>query len=306
MNQHALPAGLKNGFKPFRAAAFTLTLACLSACVAIGDHAPASPLAVQSAPVRFLLTFDDGPNGRAKNNPTEIILDALADNPTQKGIKAVFLLQTRSGDGGATRRGRALIVREHAEGHVIALHDGSPWGHRSHRNLNDAELETSLRDGVTDLKLVSGRAITLVRPPYWAYDARTLAAYARHGLSVLLTDISANDGKDWGFKASPRRFIHMANEMWRVRDRIERNEIPVVDGVMPIVVTFHDTNDYTAVHMQEYLQMIVDKAQAAGLTLAARPFYDEASTLERASLARASEVSRRAGMVPWWWRWMQW
>ena len=234
------------------------------------------------------------------------MLDVLADNPTQKGIKAIFFLQTRSSDGGATQRGRALIVREHAEGHVLALHDGSPWGHRSHRNLNDAELEKSLRDGVADLNLVSGRAVTLVRPPYWAYDARTLAAYARHGLSVLLTDISANDGKDWGFKASPRRFIHMANEMWRVRDRIERNEIPVVDGVMPIVVTFHDTNDYTAVHMQEYLQMIVDQAQAAGLTLAARPFYDETSTLERAALARASAASRRADMVPWWWRWMQW
>ena len=306
MSEHALQIGLKNSFKPLLAAALALALAGLSACVAVGDSAPRYATVAPSVPVRFVLTYDDGPNGCETHNPTEIMLDVLADNPTQKGIKAIFFLQTRSSDGGATQRGRALIVREHAEGHVLALHDGSPWGHRSHRNLNDAELEKSLRDGVVDLNLFSGRAVTLVRPPYWAYDVRTLAAYARHRLSVLLTDISANDGKDWGFKASPRRFIHMANEMARVRERIDRNEIPVVDGVMPIVLTFHDTNDYTAAHMREYLQMIVDKAQAAGLTLAARPFYDEPIALERVALAIANDVSRRAEMVPWWWRWMQW
>ena len=29
---------------------------------------------------------------------------------------------------------------------------------------------------------------------------------------------------------------------------------PGVDGVIPVVVTFHDINRYTARHMQEYLQ----------------------------------------------------
>lgn len=296
-------------FCALRVAALALTLLVSSGCAVFIEpiFAPA-PATLNAAlpPVRFMLTFDDGPSGGETNNPTEIILDALADNPTQKGIKAIFFLQTRSSDGGLTARGRALILREQAVGHVLALHDGSPWGHRSHRNLNDRELEQSLRDGVADLNPVRGRAVTLVRPPYWAFDARTLAAYARYDLAVVLTDISANDGKDWGFKASPRRFIHMASEMRKVRARIERGEIGVVDGVIPIIVTFHDTNTYTAAHMQEYVQMIVDKARAAGLTPAAQPFYAEPLGLERAALIRASDLKGRAAMVPWWWRWIQW
>ncbi len=262
--------------------------------------------ALRPAPLRFLLTFDDGPSGQAEYNPTEIILNTLAENPTQKSIKAVFFVQTRSSDGGATARGRALIECEQAQGHLLALHDGSTWGHRSHRYLSDAALEQLLRDGVADLIPIAGRHVVLLRPPYWAHDLRTLAAYNRHGLEIVLTDISANDGKDWGFKASPRRYSHMASEMARVRARIMRGEIGEVDGVTPVVVAFHDTNEYTAAHMQEYLQLLVDAAQACGMTLSARPFYADAAALERAAQARSRDITHRADMVPWWWRWIQW
>jgi peptidoglycan/xylan/chitin deacetylase (PgdA/CDA1 family) len=267
--------------------------------------AAATVQAQQTPTIRFILTFDDGPYGRVKDNPTVIILDALADNPTQRGIKAIFFVQTRSSDG-ATALGQALIRREHAEGHLVALHDGSPWGHRSHPHLSDAELERSLSDGVADLLPVLGHPVTLLRPPYWAYDARTLGAYARHNLVPLLTDISANDGKDWGFKASPRRFIHMRHEMENLRARIYRAELPEIDGAMPVVVTFHDTNTYTADHMREYLQMLVDEARAAGLPVAPVPFYDNGAVLERTALVRARDLTFRADMVPWWWRWIDW
>lgn len=255
-----------------------------------------------AAPVRFALTFDDGPTGWEKDNPTEIVLDALAENPVQRGIKGIFFVQTRSSDGGATERGRALIRREHAQGHLVALHDGSASGHRSHRNLDDSALEKSLADGAADIVALAGHRVTLMRPPYWAYDERTLAAYSRHGLSVLLTDVSANDGKAWGFRASPRRFVHMASEMARVRDRLLRGELPEVEGVTPVIVTFHDTNDYTAAHMREYLQMLVVEARSAGMMLAERPFYDDAAKLERAGLKRSGDQAGRDKMVPRWWR----
>ncbi len=290
-----------------RCTAFVTALlaCCLAACSTVGVDAGRvqDPAAT---PVRFIVTFDDGPNGRIKDNPTESILDSLAVNPTQNGVKAIFFLQTRSSDGGATARGRRLIYREQADGHLLALHDASTWGHRNHRSLSNAELDRALQNGVTDLAPVMGRPVTLLRPPYWAYDERTLAAYARYSLTVLLTDISANDGKDWGFKASPRRFIHMAMEMEKVREQIARGEIPAVDGVIPIVITFHDTNSYTAAHMPEYLQMIVDKARGAGLVTAPLPFYDNAAELERAALARGRDEKHRREMVPWWWRWMLW
>lgn len=277
---------------------------CALWCAATCAHADAAVLI--PAPVRFVLTFDDGPDGRDKDNPTASILDTLADNPVQKNIKAIFFLQTRSKEGGATARGRALVEQEHAQGHVLALHDGSTLGHPNHRGLSDAVLEQSLNDGMADLTLVAGRPITLLRPPYWAYDERTLAAYARHDLAVLLTDISANDGKVWGYHGSPSRRRSMAGEMKKVRDRILRGEIPEVDGATPIVVTFHDTNDYTAAHMQEYLQMLVDEARKAGLTLAAPAFYEDGKTLERAALVRAHDVTHRADMVPGLWRWTHW
>jgi len=257
-------------------------------------------------PARFILSFDDGPSDARDENPTESILDSLASNPTQAGIKAIFFVQTRTSDGGASERGQALLAREHAEGHVLALHSGTVLGHRSHRGLDDAALEQSMLDGVADLQAVSGQPATLVRPPYWAYDDRTLAVYARHGLDMLLTDISANDGKTWGFKGSPRRFIHMASEMRKVLAKMRGDEMPVVDGVIPVVVTFHDTNSYTAEHMREYLQMIVDQAREQGIALAPEPFYSDGRQLELAAQVRARDVAGRTDMTPWWWRWIQW
>ena len=277
----------------------------LAAAVALSMAAP-RVLARDLAPMRFALTFDDGPSGEEVDNPTETILDALAENPTQHGVKAVFFVLTRSSGGGATSRGRALLARAHRQGHLLALHDGSSLGHPNHRRLSDAALEESLTDGVADLLPVTGRRAALLRPPYWSYDARTLAAYARHGLAMLLTDISANDGKTWGFRASPRRRSHMAGELARVHARMQRAGIAAVDGATPVVVTFHDTNGYTAAHMREYLQMLVDEARLAGIALAARPFYDDGAALERAALARARDTAHRADMVPWWWQWALW
>lgn len=286
----------------------SLGVLALTGLLALGTAGLAAEESAQTPlpPARFILSFDDGPSDAQEENPSATILDALASNPTQAGIKAIFFLQTRTSDGGASERGQALLAREHAEGHLLALHSGTPRGHKSHRGLDDEALEQSLRDGIADLQAVTGQTATLVRPPYWAYDDRTLAAYARNGLDMLLTDISANDGKTWGFKGSPRRFIHMASELRKVLARMRKGEMPVVDGVIPVVVTFHDTNSYTAEHMREYLQMIVDLASEQGIRVATEPFYNDPAQLEYAAKMRARDVAGRAEMTPWWWRWMQW
>jgi peptidoglycan/xylan/chitin deacetylase (PgdA/CDA1 family) len=282
------------------------SVACSLGWVATWSCEAYAERAIQpSAPVRFVLTFDDGPDAREKKNSTEDVLDALAENSTQQRIKAIFFVQTRSKKGGATARGRALLEREFAQGHVLALHDGSTLGHPDHCKLSDKALEQSLSDGLADISAIAVRP-TLLRPPYWAYNERTLRAYAQHDLSVLLTDISANDGKVWGYHANPHQRSHLASEMKHVRARMQRGEIPETDGATPIVVTFHDTNDYTAEHLPEYLQMLVDEARKAGLTLAAEPFYEDSAMLERAALARARDATHRADMVPSSWRWLHW
>ncbi len=51
------------------------------------------------APVRFLLTFDDGPSASGWWNPTATVLDSLKSNPLQPNIKAVFFAQTRAPRG---------------------------------------------------------------------------------------------------------------------------------------------------------------------------------------------------------------
>jgi peptidoglycan/xylan/chitin deacetylase (PgdA/CDA1 family) len=283
------------------------SIGCAATCASANAEQVTTPSTpATTVPVRFILTFDDGPDGRESHSSTASVLDTLADNSTQNGIKAVFFVQTRSRNGGATAHGRALIEQEHTSGHVLALHDGSTLGHPNHCKLSDAALAQSLSDGLADLVPVVGRSVTLIRPPYWAYNTRTLKAYANHDLSVLLTDISANDGKTRGYHGSPRRRSHMASEMERVRDRIQRDEIPAVDGAMPIVITFHDMNDYTAKHLEEYLQMIVVEARNSGIALAAKPFYENAALLERAAMVRASNATHRVDMVPIAWRRLRW
>ncbi|MGH8737798.1 MAG: polysaccharide deacetylase family protein [Burkholderiales bacterium] len=238
-------------------------------------------------PARFLLSFDDGPSTWEPYNPTREILDTLARNPVQPGIKAVFFLQTRDSRAGASKAGRALMRREHAEGHVLAVHSGSPRGHIDHMLLPDAELDRTLADAEADIAAITGRAPDLVRPPFWNYDARTLAAYRKRGLHMLLTDVSANDGVIYFWNISLRRRSHIRNALAELRERIAAGALPVVGGVIPLVVTFHDTNTFTAHHMEEYLRILTGEAADVGLVLAPKPFYDDAAAIERAARVRA-------------------
>jgi peptidoglycan/xylan/chitin deacetylase (PgdA/CDA1 family) len=238
-------------------------------------------------PARFLLTFDDGPSLWQPYNPTTATLDQLANNTVQPQIKAVFFVQTRSPSGGGTPYGQELLRRIRDEGHVIALHSGSARGHMNHRYLSPAELGQSLTDGSADIRALSGHDPTLVRPPYWSFDARTQAAYRAHGLDMLLTDISARDGKIWGWHISLRRRSHFRAKLAEVRRGIEEDRLPVVDGVVPVVVTFHDTNDFTASHMEEYLGILVEESRRVGLPVTPEPFYNDGPTIERVARLRA-------------------
>ncbi|ROM75767.1 polysaccharide deacetylase family protein [Pseudomonas sp. WP18] len=257
----------------------------------------------EQPPIRFLLTFDDGPSASSFWNPSQEVLDALAQNPVQPGIKAVFFLQTRAARAGNSHIGRSVMHREQREGHVLAFHTATHW-HTNHRFLSPDELEQSLVDGGNDIAGISGATPSLVRPPFWSYDRRTFAAYQRHGMHVLLTDLSANDGKVWGITASPRRRINLVRQLSEVRERIAAGQLPAVDGVIPVVVTFHDINRYTARHAREYLQILLDSARETGVRTDAKPFYDDHQALERAALARTVRNSGQPVHLPGLWDWL--
>ncbi|WHS57853.1 polysaccharide deacetylase family protein [Pseudomonas sp. G2-4] len=288
-----------------RALALVALATGLSGC--IGRPIELTPQTEQNLraqpPIRFLLTFDDGPSASRFWNPSQAVLDALMDNPVQPGIKAVFFVQTRAPRAGGSDIGRSLMRREQQEGHVLGFHTATYW-HTNHRFLNPDELEQSLVNGAADIAAVTGAAPSLVRPPFWSYDRRTFAAYKRHGLHVLLTDLSANDGKVWGITLSPRRRMNLTRQLSEVRERIAAGQLPTVDGVIPVVVTFHDLNRYTARHTREYLQILLDAARATGVRTDARPFYDDRQALERAAMVRTVKNTTQPVHLPGLWDWL--
>jgi len=293
---------MKQLFKVFCALAIAVGLAgCIAAPI---DLTPQTEQRLRAqAPIRFLLTFDDGPSASSFWNPTMTVLDSLASNPVQPNLKAVFFVQTGAPRAGDSDIGREVMRREHADGQVLGFHTATHW-HTNHRSLSPEALEQSLNKGVADIAAITGTPPTLVRPPFWNYDKRVFAAYQQHGLHVLLTDLSANDGKIWGFNGSPRRRANMLRQLSEVRERIALGELPTVDGVIPVVVTFHDLNRYTARHAREYLQILLDSAQATGLTTAQKPFYDDQAALQRAALARTVRDSSQPVKLPGIWNWI--
>jgi len=283
-------------FRRFAAPTALLCLALLGGC----RSAPERPIAPDTPPLRFLLTFDDGPSIRRDPNPTEQVLQTLAANPVQPGIRAVFFVQTRAVNGGGTPLGRELMQRELALGHVLGFHTATP-GHSNHLGMSSETLRASLQAGLADHAGL-GSAPRLVRPPMWAYDARTLGVYAGAGLRALLTDVTANDGKIVWPYGSPRRHQHLDYQMGLLRTRVLAGQLPVVHDAIPVVVTFHDPNPFTAEHLAEYLELLVSTARAQGLRVSAQPFYGQHDDVQAIALARTVDVDAPVQRIPGFWQ----
>ena len=138
------------------------------------DNGEMSRCPNQASPlnVRFLITFDDGPHAN-----TGTILSRLTKNSVQPDLKAIFFVQTRNSDGGASREGRALLHRTHLEGHVLGLHTGTPRGHVSHTGMSQSELDQSLRNGKEDISRCD-------RPQNTPGPAAILAFQFRHAGAI--------------------------------------------------------------------------------------------------------------------------
>jgi len=235
--------------------------------------------AAQRAPIRFVLTFDDGPAAS-----TARVLETLARNPVQPGAKAIFFVQTRIGDVAD------LLRRTYAEGHLLGVHTGTPQGHVSHMALSAEELEQSLAQAKADIAAASGAAPRLVRPPFWFYDESTLASYSRAGLAMLLTDVTARDGTVLGINLVPGKRTLIRAQLERIKRESAEGALATLDGTVPVIATFHDTNTGTADDLAGYLALLVEEARAAGLALPERPFYDRREDLERAAALRARRL----------------
>ena len=116
-----------------------------------------------------------------------------------------------------------------------------------------------------------------------------------------IPDLSANDGKIYGVNFSLTRRSHMLRALAEVRQQIAHGAMPIVDGAIPVIVTFHDINRYTARHMQEYLQILIDSARELKLQTTAKPFYDDRIALQQALLQRAVQDGRAPVKLPGLW-----
>ena len=290
---------LQNKTLPILRSVFFIFLfaVCSAASYGGSDHI-ASPV-----PLRFLLTFDDGPSGDRYNNSTEQVLDVLASNAVQPGIKAIFFIQTRANRGGGTEIGKKLMRREWQEGHLLEFHTSTPH-HSNHRFLSEQELNESLQNGVADLTAVTGMVPQIVRPPFWSYDERTFVTYQKYGLHVLLTDLSANDGKIWGVNFSFHKHSNMLEQLAALKEHWLAGELPVVEGYTPIIVTFHDVNTYTSNHVAVYLQILLQVAGELNMPTAAIPFYNQRDEIERAAMARTLRDGSVKQKLPGFWNWL--
>ncbi|MGZ8383527.1 MAG: polysaccharide deacetylase family protein [Nitrospira sp.] len=230
--------------------------------------------------LRFLLTFDDGPHAN-----TGKVLRHLARNPIQQDVKAIFFVQTRYPKSGGSAEGRAMLAIEHAEGHLLGLHTGTARGHVRHTGMTPTDLDRSLLDGKEDLDRITGRPTLLVRPPYWLFNSSTLYRYSRHQLHMVLSDVKAFDGVNWGIHLLRRWSFR--SQLAKLRSRFFEGDLPVVNRSIPVVVTFHDTNAFTAEHVADYLRLLVDEAEQLGLPLHHKPFLDHPDELLEVGLRRA-------------------
>ncbi|MDO9194666.1 MAG: polysaccharide deacetylase family protein [Undibacterium sp.] len=282
-------------------ASLLLSIIALAAPSCEADEADDS--ATTPAPIRFLISFDDGPSGADYANPTAQVLRTLAQNEVQAGIKAIFFTQTRAINGGGSINGKALLKREHDEGHLLAFHTATPR-HSNHRYLTEEEFDLSLKNGIADITAITGTAPKLVRPPFWNYDGRTLAAYHKYGMQLLLTDLNANDGKIWGVNFSLTKRRNMLKQLTTMQARWQSASLQAVDGATPIIVTFHDINSYTAHHVEEYLHILLEVARELNMTVASKAFYDDRVEIERAALAKTVRDMEVKTLLPGFWNWL--
>lgn len=152
------------------------------------------------------LTFDDGPDPAS----TPQVLDALK----QAGAKATFFVLADRAEAHPE-----LIARMLAEGHGVEAHAAkhlhawlrSPWG---------AYLDP--QRAVGRVAAVTGKPVTLHRPPHGAYSLATVLGQRRAGVTGAHWSIESHD---W----------HGAYTPERVRERLERLLVPGA------VIVLHDS-----------------------------------------------------------------
>jgi len=138
------------------------------------------------------MTFDDGPSA--------VLTPRLLDILKQRNIKATFFVL-----GQLAQEHPEIIARAVAEGHEIANHS---WDHKALTKVGDGGLKHELSDTSEAISKVTGKPVTLMRPPYGATNARLNKAFEKeYGMKVILWSVDPLDWKRPGPQVVSQRII---------------------------------------------------------------------------------------------------
>lgn len=137
------------------------------------------------------LTFDAGPGPY-----TARLLDILK----AKRVNATFFLLGKKG----VARYPQLVRREASEGHELANHS---WSHPRLTEVSDKEIRRQLSLVQRQIKDLTGRTPTLMRPPQGRTDQRVAKVSRELGLTQILWTVTAKDYRDHDPKLIQRRVL---------------------------------------------------------------------------------------------------
>lgn len=126
------------------------------------------------------LTWDDGPHPEH----TPRVLDELA----AAGVRATFFVLVPSAEAHP-----GLVARMLAEGHEVGLHGVD---HRRLSALPALQAARRVREGRRRLQQLTGRPVTLFRPPYGAQSPGQVLLTRASGLELVIWSAWASDWLD--------------------------------------------------------------------------------------------------------------
>ena len=183
------------------------------------------------------ITFDDGPNPET----TPRLLKMLE----QRGIKATFFVL-----GSRAVQSPAIIRQMIAQGHEVANHS---WDHPQLTKLSVPAVDKQIADTNAAIEQITGKPVTLVRPPYGAMN-NPLRAHLREKFGSTFVYWSV-DPLDW--KDRKPDLIHD-----RIVSRVHSGAIILVHDIHPTTVdamprTFDDllAKGYKFVTVSELIAM---------------------------------------------------
>jgi peptidoglycan/xylan/chitin deacetylase (PgdA/CDA1 family) len=181
------------------------------------------------------LTFDDGPNPIW----TAEILTLLEES----GSHASFFVI-----GENAEKWPWLVEREAADGDTVGDHT---WTHPTLTDLSASEVYAELAMDKTLITELTGKAPTLWRPPYEAFDPSVVGIASGLGMKMQLWTVTTGDWQLPGTEVIVLRVMAALHN--------------------GMIVLFHDGGGYTRAETVAAVAILIPELQAAGYRIAALP-----------------------------------